>query len=176
MKIRLLPMLFTVFISSALLFGGWYTYHSFMLEKPIVREVSKLDAVSGISLQVKQQTANVQITLKRGTSLQKSYHHISDIIHAKLKNHDVSIEFQDNSNEKLDAWWSLALFDVAQAMDTKNYANIPERLGEMADAQQIDVRTELDNKNLYISLSDGSNQKYIIIARDPEMMEVWNRE
>jgi hypothetical protein len=176
MKIRLLPMFFTVFISSALLFGGWYTYHSFMLEDPILREISKLDAVSDISLQVKQKTANVQITLKQGTSLQKSYHHISKIIHAKLKNHDVSIEFEDNSNEKLDAWWSLALFDVAQAMDTKNYTKIPQRLGEMADAQQIDVRTELDNNNLYISLNDGSYQKYIILARDPKMMEVWNHE
>jgi hypothetical protein len=76
----------------------------------------------------------------------------------------------------MEKWWSSALFDVAQAMETKQYAQIPVTLQNRAGESSLKVSTEMDDKYVYITLADGEFSKYVMLSRTPAVMGVWPNE
>ncbi len=66
-------------------------------------------------------------------------------------------------------------FDVAQSMEKKEYAKIPESLDKQAaNVPGLKAATEMDGKkNVYIHLSKDDQHKYIILPRIPAKMGVW---
>lgn len=66
------------------------------------------------------------------------------------------------------------MFDVAQAMETKQYTQIPKTLQARAlDSEGLKVATEMDDKYVYISLTDGDKSKYLMLPRTSAKMGVW---
>jgi hypothetical protein len=83
------------------------------------------------------------------------------------------------SSQALDDWWSKALFPVAQAMENKQYTEIPKALEQASTSMnqdQFKASAEMDEHNVYISLTDGKASKYIILPRQGQSVGVWPNE
>ena len=178
MKIRLLPVLTSVVISAAVLFGGYFGYQSYAMENPLNKVVSSIPGVELVSMNLGGTEASMKLKLAPGTSLREVYDRIMKDGGTALGKKELNLKVVNADSPKLDAWWSSALFEVAQAMETKQYAKIPAALE--ARAQQsgggLKVATEMDNKFVYITLTDGANSKYVMLPRTPAQLGVWPNE
>jgi len=179
LKLRLLPVVITVLLSSGVLFGGWFAYQSFAMEDPFLEKVAAVEGIAGEPVvEIQREQAVVRVTLEPGASLRETYRAIVEAGASSLGDREIVVEASNESSEALEAWWSGALFDVAQAMETKQYSAIPQRLRELAEANgsTMQVKTEMDDTNVYISLTDGPNSKHVILPRQAAMMGVWPNE
>jgi hypothetical protein len=174
MKLRLLPVIFSVAVSSAVLFGGWFTYNSLAMENPLANIINKAPGVESSTLDFSSNQANIKLTLKPDADLREIVQKITKDGSSMIGQRKVNFDVSGQSSPELDAWWSKALFDVAQAMETRQYAEIPKALqSHAAELSGLQVNTEMDENNVYIRLTDGKYSKFVILPRIPAQMGVW---
>ena len=177
MNLRPIPMISTILICSALLFGGWFIYENTAVKSPIEEAVQAIPGIAESDIQLDRNSINLSLQLSEGAQLRTVYEEVSRKSNSVAGNRSVTIDLQDESSDELDQWWSEALFDVAQAMETRRYGDIPNRLEVLAAGKDgFAISTEMDNHNVYIHLSEGKYNKYIVLPRTPIELGVWNNE
>jgi hypothetical protein len=174
MKLRLLPIIITVLTSSLVLFGGWFIYHSMVVVSPISKGISQDQGVQSVTTDVNNTLVTVNLQLKNNADIRDLYRKISDQGGSLLGSRELKLKLASKTSPELDSWWSSALFEVAQAMETKRYADIPAALQAKAgQVPNLKVDTEMDETNVYVRLTQGDNSKYIILPRIPAQLGVW---
>ncbi|CAM2796257.1 hypothetical protein PASE110613_01170 [Paenibacillus sediminis] len=174
MKLRIFPVVLTVIISAAVLFGGWYGYDRFALQSPLEQIVKKYDGVKDAHIHISKDQVNVKVDLEPNTDLRGLVQQISTEGKSVIGSRKLNLDIEDHSNKKLDEWWSKALFSVAESMASKQYSQIPVKLQQLAkNYGTLQVTTDIDDNNVYVSLKDGKASKFIILPRNPEKMGVW---
>lgn len=177
MKLRLLPMLFAVIGSSVLLFGGWFVYRSMAMEEPLARLLEQTTGVESVQADIGSRKAVLNLKLDSQANLREIVHHITKNGASIIGNRALELNLESNSTPELEQWWSRAIFDVAQAMETRQYAQIPVTLAEKAGhLPSMKVETEMDDKNVYVHLTDGEHNKYVVLPRNPGKLGVWPNE
>lgn len=177
MKLRLLPVLVSVVISASVLFGGWFAYQSYAMENPLEGIAEKTPGVELVNTRISNNEAVIEVKLQPGTSLREAYAHIQSESSAFLGKKELKLKVVNETTPEMEQWWSSALFDVAQAMETRHYAQIPATLQSRAKGStDMKVATEMDDKFVFITLSDGDKSKYVMLPRTPEKMGVWPNE
>jgi hypothetical protein len=175
MKLRFIPILITVAASSALLFGGWYFYQSTVVENPIKDVILGVQGVNQVSTNINNSQVSIDLKLNKDADLRNLYSTISKEGASLLSSRVLKLNLESQTSPELEQWWSNALFDVAQAMDTRHYADIPQVLSaKVKEIPGLKVMTEMDETNVYVRLTDGVHSKYIILPRTPAQMGVWN--
>ncbi|AIQ13468.1 hypothetical protein [Paenibacillus durus] len=175
MKLRLMPVLLTALLSAALLFGGWFLYREFAVQEPLEKMVSSYEGVKQSHITINRNEVTLKLDLQPGTKLRELVHYINTEGKSIIGDRTVKLDVEEHSSEVLDDYWDRALFSVAEAMESRKYTVIPETLKELsAQYKNVAVTTEIDDKNVYVSLSDGTKSKFIILPREPETMGVWN--
>ncbi|KIL40035.1 hypothetical protein SD70_15985 [Gordoniibacillus kamchatkensis] len=176
MRLRLLPIAISVAVSSVILFGGWFGYHSYAMENPLMNIVQGVPGVKDVQMNLKTDEVDVSLKLdpKAGSSLRQVYQAIETQGAAIVGKREVKVNVTNVSSEALERWWSSALFDVAQAMETKQYASIPKVLEQhKSELAGLSVSTEMDDQNVYVQMTQGDKSKYVILPRTGEKMVVW---
>ncbi|SDC42151.1 hypothetical protein SAMN02799630_00378 [Paenibacillus sp. UNCCL117] len=179
MKIRLFPVLLSLVITAALLFGGYFAYQSYAMESPLQKVVSGIEGVELVSTHLSSDGAEVQVKLASGKSVREVYQRIQSEGRQVIGSRELRLKIVEEPSAKLDDWWASTLFEVAQAMETKQYAQIPATLEvrTKADpASEIRAITEMDDRFVYITLTDGQASKYVMLPRTPVKMGVWPNE
>ncbi|WP_282935595.1 hypothetical protein [Paenibacillus sp. RC67] len=177
MKLRLLPVILSVAISATVLFGGWFAYQSFAMENPLASIVESTPGVELVNTKINTNDAEIELKLQPGTSMREVYDNIQSKGSAILGKKALKLKVSNDSSQELDQWWSSALFDVAQAMETKHYAQIPTTLQSRVDASSgMKISTEMNDKFVFITMTDGDKSKYVMLPRTPEKMGVWPNE
>jgi hypothetical protein len=177
MKLRLLPIIISVIVSAVVLFGGWFAYNSYAMEQPFSGIVAKAPGVVSSTVNLNSNQVQVELTLKPDSDLRDIVHHISTEGSAIIGQRELVVHVADNSSPALEAWWSKALFNVAQAMENREYASIPATLQDQAaSVTGMKVDAQLDNKYLYVRLTDGTSSKFIMLPRVTAKMGVWPNE
>jgi hypothetical protein len=174
--LRLLPVTISVFVSAAVLFGGWFTYNSFAMEQPLSDIINQTPGVEHSSMKLGSTDIDVNLTLKPDADLRTIVQQITKNGSTIIGKRELDIH-TTNTSPELEAWWSRALFDVAQAMETRHYAAIPTTLQEKAAAiTGLHVDTQMDDKYVYVKISDSANSKFIMLPRNPDKLGVWANE
>lgn len=144
-----------------------------------MKQISAIDGIVEPSADIERDRVTLRITLTEEASLRKTVRSIEDAARTSLGGRSVLVEAAGplGSSESLEDWWAGALFDVAEAMETRQYSLIPAALTELAgESGTMSVRTEMDDRNVYITLRDGGHYKYVILPRQAAMMGVWPNE
>ncbi|MGG1550529.1 hypothetical protein [Paenibacillus ferrarius] len=176
MKLRLLPVILSVIISAGVLFGGWFAYTSFAMENPLSNKIDAVPGVASSTMNLSSNQVDIELALNADANLRTVVQQIKKDGASIVGKRTVNIKVKDNSSASLDAWWSKALFEVAQAMETKHYADIPVTLQKYAtDMPNLKVDSEMDDENVYIRLTDGEATKFIMLPRVTQM-GVWPNE
>ncbi|NHN28678.1 hypothetical protein [Paenibacillus agricola] len=174
MKLRFLPILLSVAISATLLFGGWFAYQSVAMESPLSSIASQTPGVKLVNTHISSEEVLIELNLEPGTSLREVYSRIQTEGSTLIGKKELKLKVLNDSTPKMDQWWSSALFDVAQAMETKQYTQIPKTLqARTLEADGLKVATEMDDKYVYIALTDGGKSKYLMLPRTSSQMGVW---
>jgi hypothetical protein len=177
MKLRLLPIFVSVVVSSAVLFGGWFGYHSLAMENPLSNIVQGVPGVKNTQMSLKSDEVDVSLQMEQGASLRQVYQAIETQGASIIGKREVKLDVTNPSSDALDKWWSSALFDVAQAMETRRYADIPKVLEQRkTELPGLAVATEMDDTNVYVQLTDGDKSKYVILPREGAKMGVFANE
>lgn len=175
MKLRIVPIVLTVVISASVLFGGWYLYRQMALQNPLANVVSQYEGVKSSQIDINQDTVTLKLDLKPDTNLRGLVEHINKEGKAVVGKRALKIEVEDHSSEQLNEWWDDAMLSVAEAMDNKQYTDIQTSLDELAKrSPEFKATAQIDDQNVYVSLSDGKSGKFIILPRQPGKVEVWN--
>ncbi|MEW9698935.1 hypothetical protein [Paenibacillus sp. SI8] len=176
MKLRLLPVVLSVIVSSAVLFGGWFAYTSLAMENPLSDIIGKAPGVVSSTMKFDSNEVNIDLTLKPDANLRDIVNQIQTEGSSVIGKRTIHVEVTGTPSAKLEAWWSKALFEVAQAMETKHYADIPATLQKYAaDVPNMKVDSEMDNSYVYIRLSDGESTKFVMLPRSSQI-GVWPNE
>ncbi|MCY9693978.1 hypothetical protein [Paenibacillus alginolyticus] len=176
MKLRLLPVVMSVIISAGVLFGGWFAYTSLAMENPFSDIISKVPGVTSSTMKLDNNQVDIQVSLNPDANLRNVVDRIHKDGASIIGKRTVNIDVKSNPSEKLDQWWSKALFEVAQAMETKHYADIPTTLQKYAEGvPTMKVDSEMDQTYVYIRLTDGDATKFIMLPRTSQI-GVWPNE
>ncbi|WJH34170.1 hypothetical protein N6H14_30305 [Paenibacillus sp. CC-CFT747] len=144
------------------------------MENPLAQIVNRAQGVEQVKSDFSKDSVTVHLKLSQDASLREIYRQITTDGASIIGSRKVKLELESDSSPEIEKWWSNALFDVAQAMETKHYADIPKILeSKSADVSGLKAATEMDDKNVYIRLSEGGKNKYIILPRVPASMGVW---
>ncbi|EFM09726.1 conserved hypothetical protein [Paenibacillus curdlanolyticus YK9] len=176
MRIRWIPAVVSVAVCAGLLFGGWFTYDKFAVKDPLAKTVNGLPEVASSTSTIENGTVKIALELTDHADLRTIYSRLTTEGASVLDGRKLKLEVQGvQSNAALDKLWSTVLFDVAQAMETKSYSDIPDALHKLAAANPgLTVETEMDETNVYVTLRDKGAVKYVILPRTPATLEVWN--
>lgn len=177
MKLRLLPIFMTVLVSSVLMFGGWFVYDSYALENPLSEIATKEPGVQQVSVNLTTNRVIVQVTLNNDVDLRHLYEALRKEGASIIGERELLVNVTSDSSTDLEQWWASALFDVAQAMETRHYSSIPTSLQERATEKKgLQVFTQMDENNVYVYLKQNAHSKYVILPRIPAKMGVWPNE
>jgi hypothetical protein len=176
-KLRLVPIVISLVVSSVLLFGGWFLYDSFAMENPLGRIVQEQPGVKDSNVSIGNGSVTIELTPEPEANIREIYNSIVQDGSSIINNRKVELVIRDSTTGELDRWWSEALFDVAQAMETSRYAAIPEALAaKKASYPGLSVDTEMDDKYVYIHMAADGHHKYKLLPRTSNRIGVWPNE
>lgn len=178
MKLRLVPVLITSVLSATLLFGGFFVYRHFAVQEPLQKIVSQYDGVNNSHISINRNEVTLKLDLAPGTKLRELVQYVSEEGKSVIDGRALKLDVEQNSSQLLDEYWDKAMFSVAEAMESRKYTLIPAQLDRLKEqySQYKDViaTTEIDDTNVYVSLSSGEDSKFIILPRKPATLGVWN--
>ncbi|WP_233281185.1 cation transporter [Paenibacillus algicola] len=165
----------SVVVSASVLFGGWFLYRHYALQNPIAQVLSQYEGVNDSQIDIKRNTVTLKLDLQPETDLRDLVSQIQKEGKSVIDQRELMIEVADHSSDVLNEWWDSAMLSVAQAMDNRQYTDIQTALNQLADQRpNLKAVAQIDDQNVYVSLSDGTSGKFIILPRHPGTMEVWN--
>ncbi|NBD22541.1 hypothetical protein [Paenibacillus glycinis] len=175
MKIRPLPIVLTAVISAGLLVGGWFMYRNEADLKPLDRIATGVPGVVNAQPVIGRSSVTVNLTLDRDANLRTIYDTIATKGNDIIGSRELKLNIEKaGSSDKLDDAWASMLFQVAQAMDHREYAEIPAALNKAQGGNSgIQADSEMDDTNVYITLKDDKAVKYIVLPRKANTMGAW---
>lgn len=176
MRLRLLPILLTAAVSSFVLFGGWFLYHAVAKEGPLLETISAVEGVQEPLVHIGRDQVEITLYLTQDAHLAKVYTAVRQAAEEAAGGRKVKIDMAGEPDEELESLWASLLFDIAQAMDTMQYTDIPKRLQEAVQDSggSLQAGAEMDEDHVYITLQNESSTKYIVLPRRPQTLGVWH--
>ena len=145
------------------------------LQSPLDKLVKQYNGVSSAHSNINHSTVTLTLDLKPGTDLGALVQHVQDAGKSLIGSRSLQLNVTDHSNAALDKWWSEALFPISEAMENKKYTEIMNTLNQYKSSLPgLVADAEIDDNNVYISLSDGNNSKFIVLPRQAHKLGVWN--
>ncbi|BBH20948.1 hypothetical protein Back11_22930 [Paenibacillus baekrokdamisoli] len=177
MKIRVMPTVIIAIVSASLLVGGWFIYQNVATVHPLERIVAQVPGVLEAKPVVSNDAVTVDLTLRKDANLRVVYDTIATQSQSIIGTRELKLAINQDSGTKqkeLNEVWSSNLFDVAQAMEHRNYSEIPTAMKHIEQNYSgVQATSEMDETNVYITLKNGDSAKYIILPRTPDQMGAW---
>jgi hypothetical protein len=174
MRLRLIPILITMSVTTTILFGSWFSFQHWGVSKPIESKVESLQGVEYLEYELKENEFILFIDVAPEVRLREINEVLEKKLYDILDGRNLAIRVNDNSSSQLDRWWGEHLFQVAEAMDLRKYASIPKDLKEISDDfNNAKAIVEIDEVNVYVQLYEGDHYKFIVLPRETRM-GVWN--
>lgn len=176
-KIRFIPIVISIAVSSLVLFGGWFVYNSVALKSPMSDLLNDIQGIEQAEAEFHRDKILIELSLLPDASLREIMHEIHLQGSSIIEERNLEVKVMNSSSPELDKWWSSALFDVAQAMETQQYSNIPVRLEALSGTlSNLQMDAEMDQSFVYIRLVHGDDSKFIMLPRTPVQLGVWSDE
>lgn len=174
-KIRIMPILITLAVSTLVLFGGWSLFRHQVKEAPLQAAIAAIPEVSAAHLTWQSKQLLITLEVEPDSNLRAAVQEAYKMAKEQEKDAEVSIQIQDaHTTAPLEAWWSKALFSVAEAMSHQKYSDIPAKLEQQKNALSgMNVVTEMDEHFVYVTLKYGTGTKMIVLPLAGERMGVW---
>ena len=177
-RIRIVPVILTVAISATLLFGGLALYNKLAVAAPFEQALYNIPGIDQAKKPViADDEVNIQLRLAEDASLKDVYERIAAEGKSIIGGKTIHIETDSAPNEQLQALWNSVLFEIAEAMETRTYSNIPAALDAAAQNYEgVSVTTEMNDSYVFVTMRNGDAVQYEMLPRVPGKMGAWSNE
>lgn len=174
MKLRILPLTLTAALSAALLFGGWFAYRHYGVEQPLDRVAAGIPGVESANVQMTTGQVKVDVKLAPDADVGEVFRKMKQDGAGTIGTKELALIVSGTNVQALDKAWSYALFDVAEAMENRQYTGIRDAMDKLQSKYPgLTAATDMDEDNVYITLREGGAAKFVILPRQPATMGVW---
>ncbi|WP_372634351.1 hypothetical protein [Cohnella sp.] len=173
-KIKLIPITITAALTAAILFGGWFAYRHYGIEKPLDKVAVSVPGVEAANIDMTGSLVRISVELAPGANLGDVYRTIKQDGAGEIGSRQLELKVTARGSELLDKAWSYSLFDVAEAMENRKYSGVREAMEKLSEQfPGVQATTDIDENNVYVSLRDGDAAKFVVLPRQPATMGVW---
>lgn len=161
----------TLMLTLASLFGGQWLWNKYAVVNPIgnaVKNIAGIDAVNVIRLneQVGSENIKIYVKLSQVANLQKLYDELEEALQQVHKPQRYEIVIEDSRTPELEQFYHSIHYSVQEAIFTGNFAAMAGSIEAKAGSAGIESQTYVDTKNVYLQMATGTNEMYVVIARD----------
>jgi hypothetical protein len=173
-KIRAMPAVLSLFVTLFVLFGGYFAYQWWMIEKPLVTVIRATPHVTLDELRVEPDQITIRLNADEDFSLTADYIPLRDRLAPFAGGRTVSIELADRPDAVLEAAWNRMVFGVAEAMVHRRYTQIPETVEAASRKEKIRHEVAMDDRFVYVALYHRDHSLYRILPLSHPVGEVKN--
>jgi hypothetical protein len=162
-NIRVLPAVLSLLVTLIVLFGGYFAYQWFAIEKPVKRAIHATPHVTLKELRVDPDRIEIRLSADEKFSLAADYLPLRKKLDSLAAGREVSIQFADRTDPVLEEAWNRMAFGITEAVVQRQYTRIPKTVE--AAAKNADLRHEvaMDEQFIYVALYRGDHSLYRLI-------------
>ncbi|PTX59949.1 hypothetical protein C8P63_11094 [Melghirimyces profundicolus] len=174
MNIRWRIAVLTLFVSLFALFGGFYGYQWYNVEKPIRETVEHTPHVHLKTLSVQPDRITLRFKPDPEFSLVSDYLPLREKVKAHAGDRKLDIHFADRPDSSLRDAWNRMSFGVKEGIAHRRYTAIPETVEKVAKKEGIRYRLSMDAGYVYVELHKGDRFLYQVLPLNKAEGEVNN--
>lgn len=159
-EFKIITAIISLFITLAILLGGYNLYNKYMVEKPLTARLTVLPNVKSAKISKVDKEYLIQLQLKQVDNIQDSYNQIESTINGKIKNDKYKIEIQDAGSKELSQFYNDLQPVLYQGLSGQQYLWLDEQIKERSSNKGIESRLYVDDKRVYLQLEDADSYLY----------------
>jgi hypothetical protein len=158
-------VLLALLIILGVLVGGQKLYNTNLIEKPVSKELSALKYVESVEITNADHLYQIQVHVRQAGDLKSEYNEINKVVADNIKGRQYEIKIIDKRDEFLQKELQKLELSVFEAIAQNNYLALEQRFDDTANRDHFKYQLQIDEKKLYVQISQGNNYLYEIIDR-----------
>ena len=143
----------------ALLIGARLLYEEQWIGNLITKETKSIPGINSVEILKEQGNQEMLVTTENVTDLQSLSHEL-------LKISDTTpIRILDQRNETLEKVYQKMQFTIYEGIELGNFREMEEILNKQAEGAGVELNLSMDDKAVYLNLTQGENQLLSVIER-----------
>lgn len=167
-EFRVFLSILALIFSLGIFLGGYNLYIKWGLEKPLIKDLSSLSSVQGVSIEKNDQKYELKVKLKKVSNIQEQYKEIEKQVKSGLGNKEYELEIVDRRNDALELLFNQLQPTIYEAVANNRYLWLDEEVARRTAEKKMSYVIFIDEQNLYLQLMDGNAYLYEVINRAPE--------
>jgi len=174
-NLRLKPIFLTAVIAAVVLFGGWALYQQFAVQAPLEQAIKDVPGIAHADKPKRdKEIIAIRVELMPTANLREVYETIAKSGERVIGDRTLQLQIDAKKNTQLDHIWQTAMFQIAEAMENKTYSAIPATLEQIAAHESnVQVTTDIDETNVYITLINDEGALHKVLPRTPQQIGAW---
>jgi hypothetical protein len=166
-NIRVLPAVLSLLVTLIVLFGGYFAYQWFQIEKPLKNAIDSTPHVTLEELRVDPDQIRIQLKADENFSFVEDYFPLRKRVHSLAAGRKVNIELKDRTDSVLEKAWNEMVFGVTEAVVQRDYTQIPETVETVAKNAKIRHEVAMDEQFVYVALHHQDHSLYRVLSLEP---------
>lgn len=169
---RITLTIIVFFVALGILLGGNQGYQRYLVNQPLEQKLAVQPGIE--SADVDRVDGEVQITvhLRDVDNLQEEYIAIEKVLEDSLNKRPFRLVIADNSNDRLKMAFIRLQPAVYEAMASDRYVWLDESVKSYANQSGMNYRLYVDDRYVYIHLSDNGANLYRVIERQNKVQKI----
>ncbi|SMC77015.1 hypothetical protein [Sporomusa malonica] len=162
----------TLVLTLSVLFGGQLLWNKYAVANPINKAFLNIEGIESATVgRLNEQGKNseqikIYVKLAHVTNLQKLYAEMADRLKQVSGGREYEIIIQDNRTPELEQFYYSIHYQIQEAIFTGNFATMAERIESKANSAGVTTQMYVDTQNIYLKITKGTNEMYVVIVRD----------
>ncbi|MGE5371089.1 MAG: hypothetical protein ACM3QZ_03770 [Solirubrobacterales bacterium] len=152
-------------LTLAVALGGFSLYQRLGINQPIVRDMTAIQGVAGVTLDRSSQIVTVQVQLGRVDDLKSVYQQLDVKARQYLSDKPYQIKIADQADSTMTQAHDAMEMGIYQGIQENSYLWLNDWYAKSARKQHYVGRIKIDDKRLYITLTDGKQDLYRVYDR-----------
>lgn len=161
-KIRIIPTIFALILTLAVLFGGLQIYRNYALIRPLEWQLRHIPSVESAQIQTTSSGPVALVQLGRVTDLQTAYKQIANDVYNTFGS-PIGIVLKDRRSPALVAADEELGPILLQGLTQGAYVPMIQQFDRAAAKRHIVARVTMDARNVFVQMSQGSHYLYDIL-------------
>lgn len=164
-----MPILVSLIVSTIILFGGWFLYQDYFVEKPIQDYVASLAGVKLMKVEIEREHILIECSFSDADAFLTHYSDIKEKAEHYARGKQVDFRLTGESGE-LKEIWNEGYFTLAEILEHREYSRIPDFMKSLKEQYALDVAdAKLDPKYVYIVIEKDDHISYHVMPRLAEV-------
>ncbi|MGE5544190.1 MAG: hypothetical protein ACM3UW_04390 [Bacillota bacterium] len=153
-------------LTIAVCLGGYHLYIEYGIKRPLTASLMQVDGVKSVEILKENDSQVVLLTLTNDADLKAVFAEANDITLKKMGEKPYSIKIADNPSPELSSLYDDLELGIQQGIANSSFIWLAEWIDEKTAPESIEYRIQVDNQNLYLTLSKGNHYLKRVIARE----------